>query len=89
MFRMADFHKIEMTLEEAKNTLCRLTPIQGLLEGMTYMNEQWDNYQETYDSPTAEFMDDYEFYDCWQYECSAYNKVFEYMSPLFEMKGEK
>ena len=86
MFRLPTADKIEMTLEEAKSTLCRLTSVQGLLEGMTYMNEQWDNYQETYDDPSAEFWDDQDFYDNWCYECSAYNKVFELMSPLFEKK---
>jgi hypothetical protein len=79
MFRIPDFHVVEMTFDEAKSTLSRLTE-GGLLAGLEYMNKQWDEHCVTEDA------DDDDFYGMWCYECSAFNIVFEKMAPLFAEK---
>ena len=78
MFRIPDFYEVQMTFDEATKTLTRLTD-GGLLEGLEYMNKKWDEHCVSED-------DDDEFYEHWCYECSAFNVVFEKMSPLFEEK---
>lgn len=80
MFRIPEVYKVEMTFDEAKDTLTRLTMKSGLLEGMVYMNEKWDEHCQKDDAH------DSDFYETWCYECSAFNTVFEKMSPLFAEK---
>ena len=80
MFRIPAFYKVEMTFEEAKSMLKRLTIKDGLLEGMVYMNTMWDEHCATEDA------DDDGFYGMWCYECSAFNIIYEKMSPLFAEK---
>ena len=80
MFRIPNVWVVEMTFDEAKQCLERLTMKGGLLEGMTYMNKLWDEHCVT------ENADDDDFYGHWCYECSAFNIVFEKMSPLFAEK---
>ena len=86
MFRIPEDLKHEMTFEEAKATLMRLTSNGGLLEGLQYVDARWNEYQETYDTADCPFYDDDHFYDHWQYEVSAFNIVYKEMAPLFATK---
>lgn len=79
MFRIPAVFEVSMTFDEATKTLTRLTD-GGLLEGLEYMDKKWDEHC------IAEDADDSDFYETWCYECSAFNIVFEKMSPLFEEK---
>ena len=51
----------------------------SLLESMELMNNIWDDYA----NGKLLFEDDQEFFDAYEYETNAYNKVFESMKPLF------
>lgn len=79
MFRIPDFFQVEMSFDEATNTISRLTQ-GGLLEGLEYMNQKWDEHCK------ADDADDDDFWGMWCYECSAFNIVFNKMSPLFAEK---
>ena len=43
------------------------------------MNNIWDDYA----NGKLVYEDDQEFFDAYEYETNAYNKVFETMKPLF------
>jgi len=77
MFRIPEFYKVEMTFEEAKKLLERLTMSGGLLEGMQYVDARWE------DHCNEEDVDDEEFYETWCYEVSAFNIIHKKMQPLF------
>ena len=94
MFRIPSFYEMpEMTFAEATKLIERLTVGGGLLEGMEYMNNQWDKYLDEEDAfykgdiDQKTFGDDEDFYAHWQYEVNAFNVVFENMSKLFAPKG--
>ena len=76
MFRIPDFHKMEMTFEEAKGVL---TTNNSLIEGMEHVDAMWEKHC----SDETIYEDDDNFYEHWVYEVNAYNKVFETMKPLF------
>ena len=76
MFRIPNFHKMEMTFEEAKGVL---TTNNSLIEGMEHVDAMWEKHC----SDDTIYEDDNDFYDTWVYEVNAYNKVFETMKPLF------
>ena len=76
MFRIPNFHKMEMTFEEAKGVL---TTNNSLIEGMEHVDAMWEKHC----SDDTIYEDDDDFYDTWVYEVNAYNKVFETMKPLF------
>ena len=93
MFRIPSFYEMpEMTFAEATQMIERLTD-GGLLEGMEYMNKQWDKYlaeERAFHNGEVDektYGDDDDFYDHWQYEVNAFNVVFENMSKLFATKG--
>ena len=77
MFKIPNFHKMEMTFEDAKSVL--LTLNDSLLEGMEHMNAMWEKHC----SDDTMFEDDDDFYEHFAVEVNAYNKVFETMKPLF------
>lgn len=79
MFRIPDFFQVEMSFDDATKTISRLTE-GGLLEGLEYMNKKWDEHC------NADDADDDDFWGMWCYECSAFNIVFNKMSPLFVEK---
>ena len=76
MFRIPEFHKMEMTFEEAKGVL---TINNSLIEGMEHVDAMWEKHC----SDDTIYEDDDDFYEHWVYEVNAYNKVFETMKPLF------
>ena len=76
MFRIPEFHKMEMTFEEAKGIL---TINDSLIEGMEHVDAMWEKHC----SDDTIYEDDDDFYEHWVYEVNAYNKVFETMKPLF------
>ena len=76
MFNIPNFHKMEMTFEEAKATL---TINGSLIDGMEHVDAMWEKHC----SDDTIYEDDDDFYEHWVYEVNAYNKVFETMKPLF------
>ena len=76
MFRIPNFHKMEMTFEEAKGIL---TINNSLIDGMEHVDAMWEKHC----SDDTIYEDDDDFYEHWVYEVNAYNKVFETMKPLF------
>lgn len=82
MFRIPTFYQFETTFEDAKKVMT--TYGRGdLLEGMMALDRVWDEHCASYDSDNARFDSDSDFYDCYEAEVNAYNKVFEMMKPLF------
>ena len=77
MFKIPNFHKMEMTFEDAKSVL--LTVNDSLLEGMDHMNAMWEKHC----SNDSMYEDDDAFFENWIYEVNAYNKVYSTMKPLF------
>lgn len=82
MFRIPAFNKFDMTFEEAKVTMTNYGR-GDLLEGMQAMDRVWEEHCASYDSPNARFISDNDFYDWYEAEVNAFNKVFETMKPLF------
>ena len=88
MFRIPEFHKVEMTFDEAATCITNRGNGDMLL-GMEGMNAVWEDYladqNAFYNGEQDEMMygDDDDFFEHWGYECSAYNVVFEGMSKLF------
>ena len=78
MFRIPTNYKMEISFEDATKTLKNFSS-NGLLESMELMNNIWDDYA----NGKLLFEDDQEFFDAYEYETNAYNKVFENMKPLF------
>ena len=76
MFRIPEFHKMEMTFEEAKGVL---TINNSLIDGMEHVDAMWEKHC----SDDTIYEDDDDFYEHCVYEVNAYNKVFETMKPLF------
>ena len=79
MFRIPTNYKMEMSFEDATKTLKNFSS-NGLLESMELMNNIWDDYA----NGKLVYEDDQEFFDAYEYETNAYNKVFETMAPLFK-----
>ena len=75
MFRIPSFYVTEPTFQEAKTTMTNHGR-GDFLEGMYAMDRVWEEH-------CASGNDDDDFYDNWQYEINAYNKVFETMKPHF------
>ena len=82
MFRIPAFNKFDMTFEEAKVTMTHYGR-GDLLEGMMAMDRVWEEHCASYDSADARFDSGSDFYDWYEAEVNAYNKVFETMKPLF------
>ena len=76
MFKIPNFHKMEMTFEEAKGVL---TINNSLIDGMEHVDAMWEKHC----ADDTIYEDDDDFYEHWVYEVNAYNKVFETMKPLF------
>jgi len=82
MFRIPSFYQFETTFEDAKTTITNYGR-GDFLEGMEAMNRVWDEHCASYGSNNARFANDSDFYEFYEAEVNAYNKVFESMSPLF------
>jgi hypothetical protein len=76
MFRIPSYNEMELTFDEAVNIM-KGRANGDLLAGLQSMDDLWENYIASDD------QDDEEFFDSWQYEVNAYNKVVESMRPLF------
>jgi hypothetical protein len=74
-FRIPAFCELEMSFEEAKDTL---TFHGDLLAGLKHVDDMWKSHCEC-----PEYTSDTEFYENWIYEVNAYNVVVETMKPLF------
>ena len=78
MFRIPSFYKFETTMQDAVQVMT--TYGRGdLLEGMQAMDRVWEEHA----SGSPRFEDDSDFYEYYESEVNAYNKVFETMKPLF------
>ena len=78
MFRIPSFYKFETTMQDAVQVMT--TYGRGdLLEGMQAMDRVWKEHASG--SPRFEYDD--EFYEYYEAEVNAYNKVFSEMQPLF------
>ena len=75
MFRIPSFYQFETTFEDAKTTITNYGR-GDFLEGMEAMNRVWEEH-------CASGSDDDDFYEWYEAEVNAYNKVFESMSTLF------
>jgi len=78
MFRIPSYNEMELTFDEAVSII-KNRANGDLLKGMQSMDELWKDYISSDD------QNDEEFFDNWQYEVNAYNKVFADMSKLFEV----
>jgi len=78
MFRIPAFYKFDMTFEEAKVTMTHYGR-GDMLEGMQAMDRVWEEHA----SGSDRFEDDSDFYEWYEAEVNAYNKVYETMKPLF------
>jgi len=76
MFRIPSYNEMELTFDEAVNIM-KGRANGDLHAGLQSMDDLWENYIASDD------QDDDEFFDSWQYEVNAYNKVVESMRPLF------
>ena len=82
MFRIPAFYQFETTFEDAKKVMT--TYGRGdMLEGMMALDRVWEEHCASYDSDNARFDSDSDFYEYYEAEVNAYNKVFETMKPLF------
>jgi len=78
MFRIPAFNQFETTMQDAVQVMT--TYGRGdLLEGMQAMDRVWEEHA----SGSPRFESDSDFYDCYEAEVNAYNKVFSEMRPLF------
>ena len=82
MFRIPAFNKFDMTFEEAKVTMTHYGR-GDLLEGMQAMDRVWEEHCASYGSDNARFESDSDFYEWYEAEVNAYNKIYETMKPLF------
>ena len=82
MFRIPSVYEFDTTFEDAKTTITRYGR-GDLIEGMEAMNRVWDEHCASYMINNARFNDDSDFYEFYEAEVNAYNKVFETMQPLF------
>ena len=82
MFRIPSFYKFEMTFNEANVTMARYGR-GDMLEGMVAMDRVWKEHCASYGTADARFDSDSDFYECYEAEVNAYNKIFTEMQPLF------
>jgi len=78
MFRIPAYNKFDMTFEEAKVTMTHYGR-GDMLEGMMAMDRVWEEHA----SGSPRFDSDGDFYEWYEAEVNAYNKVYETMKPLF------
>ena len=78
MFRIPNFYKFETTMQDAVQVMTSYGR-GDLLEGMQAMDRVWEEYA----SGSPRFEDDSDFYEHYEAEVNAYNKVFSEMQPLF------
>lgn len=93
MFMIPDYYDVTtLSFNEAIDVMTK-HGCGDLLEGMESMNRIWSEYVESHnalargDVDEVTFGDDDDFFDHYGYECSAYNRVFENFSKLFEKKS--
>jgi hypothetical protein len=78
MFRIPAFYKFETTLQDAVTVMTSYGR-GDLLEGMKAMDRVWDEHC----SGSDRFDGDSDFYDNYEAEVNAYNKIFTEMQPVF------
>lgn len=78
MFRIPNFYQFETSFEEAKSVMTSYGR-GDLLEGMMAMDRVWEEHA----SGSPRFESDSDFYEYYEAEVNAYNKVFSEMQPLF------
>jgi len=78
MFRIPSFYKFETTMQDAVQVMTSYGR-GDLLEGMEAMDRVWEEHC----SGSPRFEEDDDFYEYYEAEVNAYNKVFETMKPLF------
>ena len=82
MFRIPAFCKFETSLEEAKVTMTHYGR-GDMLEGMMALDRVWEEHCASFDTPDARFDNDDDFYEWYEAEVNAYNKIFSDMKVLF------
>ena len=78
MFRIPSFYKFETTMQDAIQVMTAYGR-GDLLEGMQAIDRVWEEHA----SGSPRFESDSDFYDYYEAEVNAYNKVFSEMQPLF------
>ena len=78
MFRIPNFFKFETTMQDAVQVMTSYGR-GDLLEGMMAMDRVWEEHA----SGSDRFEDDSDFYEWYEAEVNAYNKIFSEMQPLF------
>ena len=78
MFRIPSFYKFETTMQDAVQVMTSYGR-GDMLEGMLAMDRVWEEHC----SGSPRFEEDDDFYEYYEAEVNAYNKVFETMKPLF------
>ena len=80
MFRISDYHKMDMSWDDSV-ALIKGCGCGDLLKGLENMNECWEDVVDGY-------MTEDEFYDHYIYEVNAFNVVYEGMAELFRVKDQ-
>ena len=78
MFRIPNFYQFETTLQDAVTVMTSYGR-GDLLEGMEAMDRAWEEHC----SGSPRFDSDSDFYENYEAEVNAYNKIFLEMQPLF------
>lgn len=78
MFRIPNFYKFETSTADAVQIMTAYGR-GDLLEGMQAMDRVWEEHC----SGSPRFEDDSDFYEYYEAEVNAYNKIFSEMQPLF------
>ena len=85
MIRVPSYYFVELEMGEAVGCVQRRGS-GDLLVGMEDLQKVWSDYVASTHTGETLFESDDDFFDCWGYEMSAYNVVFENMSKLFAPK---
>ena len=75
MFRIPSFYEMNVTFDDACRTITNFGN-GSMLEGMEAMNHAWEEHCK------SDAEDDV-FFEHFEYEVNAFNKVFSEMKPLF------
>ena len=78
MFRIPNAYKETINFSQAWDAMISFGRGDAL-EGMSAMQRVWIEHCESY----VRFADDSDFFEHYQYECNAYNRIYNYMSRLF------
>ena len=82
MFRIPNAYKETINFSQAWDAMISFGRGDAL-EGMSAMQRVWEEHCTSDVRFNVRFADDSDFFDHYQYECNAYNRIYNYMSRLF------